>query len=302
MGSDPLPVPARRIPARFRARRIGGRLLLYACVLAFVVWVLFPLWFTLMSSISRPAEMVARPPHWIPERPTLDNFLAVFTQVRNEAAGYTTTTDARILRALGMSTLIGVSVAALNLLIGGLAGYGYSRYRFRGSRIGYLLLMVSRVVPAIAIMVPFFIAFRLTGLINSPLALIISYLLFTLPLSVWLLKSYFDALPAEVEEAAMVDGASRLQIIWLVVAPLARPGLVAAGLLVFLESWSEFFYANVLTTQLTVPPLLASYNSLQTFGWNTLAAATVVSLVPPILLAIVFQRYVVTGLSQGAVK
>ena len=145
-----------------------------------------------------------------------------------------------------------------------------------------MFLLVSRVVPAIAIITPFFVLFRVTGLINTPFALIFSYLLFTLPLSIWLLKSYFDALSPEIEEAAMVDGASRLRILWIIVAPLAAPGLIATGLLVFLESWSEFFYANVLTNQLTVPPLLASYNSLQTFSWNTLAAATVLSLIPPV--------------------
>ena len=102
--------------------------------------------------------------------------------------------------------------------------------------------------------------------------------------------------------AAFVDGASRLRTLVLIVVPLARPGLVATGLLVFLEAWSEFFYAVVLTNSLTVPPLLASYVSLQTFTWNSLAAATVVSLLPPIALAVIFQRYIITGLSTGAVK
>jgi ABC-type glycerol-3-phosphate transport system permease component len=189
-----------------------------------------------------------------------------------------------------------------NLIIGGLAGYAYSRYRFRGSRAGYFFLLASRVVPGIAIVVPFFVVFRSIGLINTPWALVLAYNLFTLPLSIWLLKSYFDHLPREVEEAAFVDGAGRLRTIAVIVAPLARPGLVATGLLIFLEAWSEFFYAVVLTNSLTVPPLLASYQSLQTFTWNTLAAATVVSLVPPILLAVVFQRYIVSGLSTGAVK
>jgi ABC-type glycerol-3-phosphate transport system permease component len=273
---------------------------IYVSFAVFAVWVLLPLWFTAMSSISQPAEMVARPPHWIPQNPTLENYEAVFgtaSKARNSSEQ-----NARIVTSLAWSLIIGISVAALNLLIGGLAAYGYSRFRFRGSRAGYVFLLVSRVVPAIAIITPFFIAFRVTGLINTPFALIFSYFLFTLPLSIWLLRSYFDALSPEIEEAAMVDGASRLRILWIIVAPLAAPGLIATALLVFLEAWSEFFYANVLTSQLTVPPLLASYNSLQTFSWNTLAAATVLSLVPPVLIAIVFQRYVVSGLSHGALK
>jgi ABC-type glycerol-3-phosphate transport system permease component len=266
----------------------------------FAAWVILPLWFTAMSSISVPAEMVAKPPHWIPRNPTLENYEAVFgtaSKARNSSEQ-----NARIVTSVGWSAAIGISVAVLNLVIGGLAAYGYSRFRFRGSRAGYVFLLVSRVVPAIAIITPFFVLFRVTGLINTPFALIFSYLLFTLPLSIWLLKSYFDALSPEIEEAAMVDGASRLRILWIIVAPLAAPGLIATGLLVFLESWSEFFYANVLTNQLTVPPLLASYNSLQTFSWNTLAAATVLSLIPPVVLAVLFQRYVVSGLSHGALK
>ena len=296
----------RRSPAQTRRRtplnrrRVGRAVVIYTSVVLFAAWVLLPLWFTVMSSISQPAEMVARPPHWIPQNPTLDNFQAVFGSASK--ASNTSDQNARILSSLGWSLIIGISVAALNLLIGGLAGYGYSRFRFRGSRAGYVFLLVSRVVPAIAIITPFFIAFRVAGLINTPFALIFSYLLFTLPLSIWLLRSYFDALSPEIEEAAMVDGASRLRILWIIVAPLAAPGQIATGLLVFLESWSEFFYANVLTSQLTVPPLLASYNNLQTFGWNTLAAATVLSLIPPVLIAIVFQRYVVSGLSHGALK
>ncbi len=298
---------ADRAPAR-PARRQRGRLrrprrrtvLIYVAFVLFAAWVILPLWFTAMSSISVPAEMVAKPPHWIPRNPTLENYEAVFgtaSKARNSSEQ-----NARIVTSVGWSAAIGISVAVLNLVIGGLAAYGYSRFRFRGSRAGYVFLLVSRVVPAIAIITPFFVLFRVTGLINTPFALIFSYLLFTLPLSIWLLKSYFDALSPEIEEAAMVDGASRLRILWIIVAPLAAPGLIATGLLVFLESWSEFFYANVLTNQLTVPPLLASYNSLQTFSWNTLAAATVLSLIPPVVLAVLFQRYVVSGLSHGALK
>ena len=301
LGADTRPSAAgARRRVRLSRRGVGRSLAIYVSLAAFAAWVVLPLWFTAMSSISHPAEMVARPPHWIPQRPTLENFEAVFGSASK--ASNTSEQNARILISLGWSLIIGITVAALNLLIGGLAAYGYSRFRFRGSRAGYVFLLVSRVVPAIAIITPFFIAFRVTGLINTPFALIFSYFLFTLPLSIWLLRSYFDALSPEIEEAAMVDGASRLRILWIIVAPLAAPGLIATALLVFLEAWSEFFYANVLTSQLTVPPLLASYNSLQTFSWNTLAAATMLSLIPPILIAIVFQRYVVSGLSHGALK
>ena len=287
---------------QFRNLNLKRTVFIYFCFMLFGIWVLAPLWFTVHSSFSNPSEMSIRPPNWIPAKPTLDNYKSVFTSATDKSGQYTSQQAGRMWRALSNSLIVCLLVAFSNILIGGFAGYAYSRYRFRGSQAGYLFLLASRVVPGIAIIVPFFAGFRALGLIDTPWALIISYNLFTLPFSIWLLKSYFDRMPREIEEAAYVDGASRLRTIFVIVAPLARPGLVAAFLLIFLESWSEFFYAMVLTNSLTVPPLLASYQSLQTFTWNVLAAATVVSLIPPIILAVIFQRYIVSGLTQGAVK
>ena len=287
---------------QFRNLNLKRTVFIYFCFMLFGIWVLAPLWFTVHSSFSNPSEMSIRPPNWIPAKPTLGNYISVFTSATDKSGQYTSQQAGRMWRAMSNSLIVGLLVAFSNILIGGFAGYAYSRYRFRGSKAGYLFLLASRVVPGIAIIVPFFAVFREVGLIDTPWALIISYNLFTLPFSVWLLKSYFDRLPREIEEAAYVDGASRLRTIFVIVAPLARPGLVATLLLIFLESWSEFFYAMVLTNSLTVPPLLASYQSLQTFTWNVLAAATVVSLIPPIILAVIFQRYIVSGLTQGAVK
>jgi multiple sugar transport system permease protein len=287
---------------QFRNLNLKRTVFIYFCFMLFGIWVLAPIWFTVHSSFSNPSEMSIRPPNWIPAKPTLGNYISVFTSATDKSGQYTSQQAGRMWRALSNSMIVGLLVAFSNILIGGFAGYAYSRYRFRGSQFGYLFLLATRVVPGIAIIVPFFAGFRALGLIDTPWALIISYNLFTLPFSIWLLKSYFDRLPREIEEAAYVDGASRLRTIFVIVAPLARPGLVATLLLIFLESWSEFFYAMVLTNSLTVPPLLASYQSLQTFTWNVLAAATVVSLIPPIILAVIFQRYIVSGLTQGAVK
>ena len=287
---------------QFHNLNLKRTVFIYFCFMLFGIWVLSPIWFTVHSSFSNPSEMSIRPPNWIPAKPTLGNYISVFTSATDKSGQYTSQQAGRMWRALSNSMIVGLLVAFSNILIGGFAGYAYSRYRFRGSQAGYLFLLATRVVPGIAIIVPFFAGFRALGLIDTPWALIISYNLFTLPFSIWLLKSYFDRLPREIEEAAYVDGASRLRTIFVIVAPLARPGLVATLLLIFLESWSEFFYAMVLTNSLTVPPLLASYQSLQTFTWNVLAAATVVSLIPPIILAVIFQRYIVSGLTQGAVK
>lgn len=303
----PLPPHTRPVPT-FRTVRWYHRqdrwrtVFIYICFTFFAVWTVAPILFTVQSSFTTPGEMAAQPPHWIPRTITLDNYGAVFGSATDASGQYTSEQGGRMWSALFYSAMIGLLVTATNLIIGGLAGYAYSRYRFRGSRAGFLFLLATRVVPGMALVVPFYALFRQVGLINTPWALVLTYLIFTLPLSIWLLKSYFDHLPREIEEAASVDGASRLRQLLVIVAPLARPGLVATGLLVFLESWSEFFFAVVLTNQMTVPPLLAGYQSLQTFTWNTLAAATVVSLIPPVLLAVIFQRYIVSGLAAGSVK
>jgi ABC-type glycerol-3-phosphate transport system permease component len=282
--------------------------MLYACFGLFLIWILLPLYFTVLSSFMMPSEIGARPFHWWPENPTIINYLAIFTgnstPFGEGTGGVVSSTDAveRILPALGRSLVVGAFVAVINVVLGGFGGYAFSRYPFRGARIGYFALIASLVVPGLAIVLPFFIFIRQDGLLNTMTGLTIAYVAFTLPISVWVLKTYFDTVPPEIEEAAMIDGAGRLRSLAVIVAPLAKPGLIAAGLLAFLEAWSEFFYALVLTDSLTAPPVVASLQNLQQFSWTTLAAATVVTVIPPVAIAIGFQRYIVSGLASGSVK
>lgn len=282
---------------------------IYGSFALFLVWILFPLYFTVLSSFMTPAEIGSVPFHWWPENPTFINYIAIFTGNSTPfgegvSQGIVSSTDAveRIIPALGRSLVIGLLVAVVNVVIGGLAGYAFSRYPFRGARLGYFLLIASRVVPGLAIVLPFFIVFRQIGLLNTMTGLTIAYIAFTVPISVWVLKTYFDTVPLEIEEAAMIDGAGRLRSLAVIVAPLAKPGLIAAGLLAFLEAWSEFFYALVLTDSLTAPPVVAGLQSLQQFSWTTLAAATIVTVLPPVAVAIGFQKYIVSGLAAGSVK
>jgi multiple sugar transport system permease protein len=292
-----------------KARRLRRRIPLWIGLGLFGMWVLFPLYFTLTSSFMKPGEVGAMPYHWVPQDPTVANYSAIlrgdstpFSDATNSDVVSSTDAVARLIPAMGHSLLIGVILVATSLIVGGSAAYAFSRYPFPGAKLAYLGLLASRVVPAIAIVSPFFVFFRQAGLLDTPLALIISYNVFTLPLAIWLLKSYFDSVPRELEEAAMLDGASRLRSLLTIVVPLARPGLIAAGLLVFLEAWSEFFYSLVLTDEMTVPPVVAGLQNLQQFSWTTLAAATMFTLIPPVAIAVVFQRYIVSGLARGSVR
>ncbi|MCX5580997.1 carbohydrate ABC transporter permease [Kaistia terrae] len=298
--------PARRrskaATASGRQRSFVASCVIYLCVLVFAIWILLPVWYLVVSSLITPSQLGVKPFPMVPSSITFDNYLSVLTGSTNLKGFGTTDMGSRLLPAIGQSFFVSSVLVILNLFIAGLAAYGLSRYPFRGSRLFELSIIISRVIPAIAIIGPFFVAFRVTGILNTPWALIISYNVFTLPLAIMILKNYFDQLPREIEEAAKIDGASRLQTLWIIVVPLARPGLVAAGVLIFLEAWSEFFYSLVLTNQLTVPPLLAGFQSVQQFNWNALAAATVMSMIPPVVLVIIFQRHVVGALTAGAVK
>lgn len=285
-----------------RRRSLPATIAIYVGVLVFAIWILLPVWYLVVSSLITPGQLGIKPFPLVPASITFDNYMAVlFGNTGGKGIG-STDMGTRLVPAIGQSLFVSGCLVVLNLLIAGAAAYGLSRYPFRGARGFELAVIATRIVPAIAIIGPFFVAFRVMGILNTPFALIISYNVFTLPLAIMILKNYFDQLPREIEEAAKIDGATRLQTLWIIIVPIARPGLVAAGVLIFLEAWSEFFYSLVLTNQLTVPPLLAGFQSVQQFNWNALAAATVMSMLPPTVLVLFFQRHVVGALTAGVGK
>ena len=275
----------------------------YLAFLCLLFWVGFPVYYMLMTSFMHPPELGAKPPNWIPREPTIENYREVIigeTAVRGEH--YSHGEFSRMMPALLNSTIVSVAVVVSNLIIGGMAAYGFSRFDFRFSRVAYLGVLMTRVLPALALIVPLFIILRRIGLINTLGALIFTYTIFILPLTIWILREYFDTLARDIEEMALIDGATRWQAFRMVVFPLAIPGMIAVGVMAFMEAWSEFFFALTLTNSLTYPPLLMSFRNLAQVNWNALAAATVVGVIPPVIVAFVFQRYLVRGLSEGAVK
>ena len=284
-------------------RGIIRKVLTYFAFFCLLFWVGFPVYYMTITSFMKSPELGAKPPHWIPQQPTLDNYAdVVFGDTRQRGSSGGVNSFSRMMPALFNSTIVSFTVVLLNLLIGGMAAYGFSRFDFRLSRIAYLGVLMTRVLPALSLIVPLFIILRKSGLINTLWALIFTYTIFILPLTIWILREYFDTLARDIEEMALIDGATRWQAFWMVVAPLAVPGLIAVGVMSFMEAWSEFFFALTLTNSLTYPPLLMSYRNLATVNWNGLAAATIVGVLPPVTVAFVFQRYLVRGLSEGAVK
>lgn len=289
-------------------------LMIYFFAMIFAAWTLFPIWYTLSSSFTEPSKIGARPTPFWPADPTLDNYRIVLgIPIRDENcvtgidikicnSSESNVSVNKMIDTMLRSFYVGSLVVGFTLIISSIAAYSLSRYRFFGSKFFLNFTILSRIVPGLVLVGPIFIFLRVLNLLNTPWALIISYTSFTLPLAIIILKNYFDQISIDLDEAAALDGASRLQTLRVIILPVAVPGLIATGVLVFLESWSEFFFALVLTDSYTVPPLLAGFMSMQTFNWTLLSAATIIAIIPPVFLIMIFQRFIVTALASGTGK
>jgi ABC-type glycerol-3-phosphate transport system permease component len=207
-----------------------------------------------------------------------------------------------VLPAMLNSFYIAFIVASYNMVVGGLSAYSMSRFRTKTNRSLYMIFLGSRVLPPMAMIIPFFLLFKTMNIINTPWVLVLSYNLFILPLSIWLLKAYFDKVPTDLEEMGMIDGLNRIGSLFRIVIPVAIPGFVAVFIMSMLECWSEFFFALVLTDQLTMPPVLIGFRQIEQILWNQMAAAAVLTVIPPVIFVIILQKYIITGLTAGAVK
>lgn len=283
----------------------------------FAIYVLAPIAWLVSSSFQSEAEITSVPPHWIPHQPTLENFATIFTakdkvvtyETRKEGdtatGGFIPSTAKNLLPSMLNSLIVAVSVVILNLLVSVPAAYALAKIRFIGRTSSIYFMLTTRVIPDIALVVPFFLFVQQLGLLDSKLSLIITYLAITVPFSTFILTGYFESLPDDLDKAARVDGCSRLQTLLLVYLPLTMPSLVAVVLFTFLTSWNEFLLALMFTQTLasqTMPIVVASFTSDFNISFSFINAAGVLAIVPPVVVAIMFERYIVSGLTAGAVK
>jgi multiple sugar transport system permease protein len=294
-------------------RKVG----LFIASAILMIYVLGPVGWLLSSSFQTEAEIVSVPPHWIPHEPTLKNFKAIFFQefeevtyenrsrVDTSAGGYIPTTAKYLLPSMWNSFIISIAVVILNLLVGVPAAYAMAKIRFWGRQASIYTILTTRVIPDIALVVPFFLVIKNLGLLDSLSSLIITYLAVTIPFTVFILVGYFESLPDELDKAARVDGCSRFQALTKVFLPLSVPSLVAVILFTFLTSWNEFLLALMFTQTIssqTLPIIVAGFTSDFTISFSFINAAGVIAIIPPVILAIFFERYIVSGLTAGAVK
>jgi len=288
-------------------RRLRTLMLMFFGLL-FFLFLFGPFYWMVATSLMTEKEMLSVPPKLIPSTLSFNNYLAVLglgdpeflAEARSRAPAVF-----EIRQALVNSLIVGVCVAIANILIATPAAYTFSRLRFKFSLALLMVYLGTRMVPPIMLVVPMFLIVRHLGLIDTPLALIAVYCSLTLPFSIWLLQSYFRTMPAELEEAAVIDGASRWQTIRLILLPLSVPGLTCVGILAFMGSWSEFLFAVTFGKTIasrTLPVVAASFVDTSSIQFDYVMAAGVITALPPFLLALIFQRFIVSGLSSGAVK
>lgn len=274
--------------------RLGNRLLFYLLVAFVVVYSAFPFYWAVISSFKPSDALFASNPSFLPLPFTLDHYRNVFLQ-------------ANFGRNLLNSLVVAGGATLLSLVLGVLAAYALGRLPFPPRNAVLYLVLAMTMFPQISVLGGLFMLLRQAGLFNTHLGLILSYLLFTLPFTVWVLVGYFKGLPRELEEAAYVDGATPLQTLVRIMLPLTGPGLVTTGLLAFIAAWNEYLFALTFTVGdkvKTVPPAIASFGGATPFEipWGSIMAASVVVTVPLVVLVLIFQQRIVAGLTAGAVK
>jgi multiple sugar transport system permease protein len=285
----------------YRRRSAGSRLVLYGLILAVAVWLIGPFAWLFITSISYQRNLMARPLSFIPPEVTLDNYKMIFGLVRFHAEGQA----AKILPSMLNSLVVASLVTALNLVIGTTAGYAYARYRFPLKTLSLFALLFTRMLPTVVLIPAFFLMLRALGLQNTLTGLIVAYCSFTLPFTVWIMKAYFETVPAELDKSALVDGCNRLQAYLYVVLPVSGPGLVAGGAFTFMLCWNEFIVAQVLNTKpgtTTLPPVIAGMTGQINIDYSVIAASGFLGALPAVLLVLFFQKYLVENLTAGSVK
>lgn len=275
-------------PSRYVVRQVfivGLTTLAAIVILTPVVW--------MINAALRPIkEVLTYPPQLDPSQLTFKYMAALIENERYR--GY-----------FANSTILALSTLVITITLGLLAAYGFSRFKMAGGRIMLLGIMALLMLPSVTLIIPYFRLAHLVGLYDTLLGLIVVNSAFILPISIWLLKGYMDAIPIDLEEAAMIDGCTRLQAMWKILVPLSVPGIVSTGTFAFIFAWNEFLLAVTLTDTATSQPLtigLAAFFGQFIRDWNSIMALSTITSLPLMIIFVIFQRWVVQGMTSGAVK
>ncbi|MHC0038811.1 carbohydrate ABC transporter permease [Pseudoneobacillus sp. C159] len=275
----------------YKLKKWLKNIILFFISILLMIFILFPFVWLILSSFKVPAELFSKPPTWLPSEGTLEYYIEIFR-------------DSAFRMALWNSLLVSVFSTLISLLLGSLGAYAFARFEFPKKKVFFLSILCTQMLPQMALIIPLFILMRMTGLLYTYQGLILAYVTFSLPYVVWMFRAFIITVPYEIEEAARIDGCTRILALWKVVLPLAAPGLVTTGIFVFIGAWNEFLFANVMggTNIKTIPVRIAEFIGEERIAYELMFPAGVIASLPVLILVLFFQRYIVKGLTAGSVK
>ena len=281
-----------------KTRRIDGWSVTgWVFLILLVLYAILPMVWMLITSVKSQFAAIQYPPEWIPGNPTLEQYRRLLSP-SNEVGAQFLRYMLNSIYVSTLTTVFGVAVAVP-------AAYAFSRFKFPGRNALFFSVLFRNMFPAVVFLMPLFIMMRWLGLVNTHASLIITYLTFGLPLSIWLLKGFYDNIPVELEQAARIDGCTRFQAFWMVVMPLSAPGIIATAIYAFIVAWNEYVYALTFLNddeKLTLPVGLQRFFTEYATNWPGLMAASFIMSVPVVVMFLVLQKYFVRALTEGAVK
>jgi multiple sugar transport system permease protein len=268
------------------------RTLIYAVIAIYLFITLAPLMWVLSTSFKANEEAISFPPKFLPERPTLDNYLFVLT-------------DPKLVLSLFNSFMVSLASTGLSVAVCALGGYAFARFEFKGKSLLMTTILGLFMIPLVINIIPLYIMLANVGLLNSLVGLVLTFQIIIIPLNIFLLKNYFETIPKELEEAALIDGCSKIRAFWHIIVPISLPGFVIAAILSFRFSWNEFVLPIVLSNKpdvMVFQVALYQFISLYRIDWGFLTAGINIALIPIVVLMLIFQKRMIKGMTLGAVR
>ncbi|AEG62056.1 carbohydrate ABC transporter permease [Desulforamulus ruminis] len=280
--------------AEVRKPTITWKATIYGILAATFIWTLFPFYWMFCTALKPEIDQFKVPPDFWPQTITFENLIKLFAP------------DSLIVKFFFNSFVTAIATVVVTVVLATLAGYALSRLRFRFRKQILISVLVTQMFPMVVLLIPLYLLYVKADLLNSYLGLTIAFTSFALPFGVWMIKGFIDSVPVEVEEAAMVDGCSRVEAMFKVVLPLATPGIVATGIFAFLDAWNNLLFPMTLVndvTMKTLPPgMLIAFGGQFKHDWGGMMATSFLTTLPILVIFILVQRYIVAGLTAGAVK
>lgn len=270
---------------------------LFAVLVA--VFTLAPFIWILITSVSFQKDLTSIPLSLIPTHGTPGRYVDIFTNTKSNDIAYAF----RI--AMGNSIIIAFFVTLISIAVGSTAAYAFARLRFVFRKKLILLMLFTYMIPPVVFVIPLYVLLDKLHMLNSKTTLIILYLSFVIPFIIWVMQSYFASVSKSFEDAASIDGCNRFQVFWHVFLPIARPGLIATGILAFLMAWDEFFMSLIFTSTLdakTISVAIAEFNGKHSVDYGMISTGGIIASLPPVIIAFIFQKYIVMGMTAGGVK